>query len=169
MQIMNLQPKALYTHCYGHSLNLACQDTIRHVKPIRDALDTTHELSKLLKYSARRKAEYLQLQKEKAPSQPGFRSLSPTHWTVRASSLKIVLDNYAVLQKSLENFAQIAVRDPEMSARCAGISVQFTSFGFLFGVFLGHRLLSLADNLLVFLSRVRQCLLLMHKYVPSLL
>ena len=27
-QILQIQPKALYTHCYGHSLNLACQDTI---------------------------------------------------------------------------------------------------------------------------------------------
>ena len=51
-QILQIQPKALYTHCYGHSLNLACQDTIRSIKPLRDALDTTFELSKLLKYSA---------------------------------------------------------------------------------------------------------------------
>ena len=131
---------------------MAFQDTIRHVKPIKHALDTTHEISKLLKYSARRKAEYLRLQKEIAPSQPGFSNLCPTRWTVRASSLKSVLDNYVVLQKSFENFAEIAVRDPEMSARCAGISAQFASFGFLFGVFLGHRLLSFADNLSISLQ-----------------
>ena len=66
--------------------------------------------------------------------------------------MKSVLDNYVVLQKSFENFAQIAVRDPEMSARCAGISAQFASFGYLFGVFLGHHLLSLADNLSISLQ-----------------
>ena len=28
-QIMSEEPCAIYTHCYGHSLNLACQDEIR--------------------------------------------------------------------------------------------------------------------------------------------
>ncbi len=31
-QISAVEPRALYTHCYGHSLNLACQDTICEVK-----------------------------------------------------------------------------------------------------------------------------------------
>ena len=29
VQILQVDPRALYTHCYGHSLNLACQDVIR--------------------------------------------------------------------------------------------------------------------------------------------
>ena len=60
-QIMKDEPKAIYTHCYGHALNLACQDTIRGIKVVRDALDTTFEISKLLKYSSKRKAEYLKI------------------------------------------------------------------------------------------------------------
>ena len=47
-QILREEPRAIYTHCYGYSLNLACQDTIHNVEV--DALDTTSELSKLLKY-----------------------------------------------------------------------------------------------------------------------
>ena len=150
-QILEIQPKALYTHCsgthcYGHSLNLACQDTIRNIKPLRNALDTTHELSKLLKYSATTTAEYLRLQQEIAPCQPGFRNLCPTRWTVRASSLQSILKNYEVLEQSLEKFAEMSARDPEMSARCAGIGAQMSSFSFLFGVSLGCRLLSLATT-----------------------
>jgi hypothetical protein len=118
-QILKLQPKALYTHCYGHSLNLACQDMVRNIKQLRDALESTHELSKLLKYSAKRKAEYLRLQHEISPSQPGFCNLRPTRWTVRASSLQSVLDNFDVLQQSLESLAEMSSRDPEISARCA--------------------------------------------------
>ena len=26
------EPEALYTHCYGHALNLACGDTIKTAK-----------------------------------------------------------------------------------------------------------------------------------------
>ena len=111
-QILAIQPKALYTHCYGHSLNLACQDMIRSIRPLRDALNTTFELSNLLKYSASKKAEYIRLQQEIAPSQAGFRNLCPTRWTVRASSLKSILDNYDVLEQSLEKFTEMSARDP---------------------------------------------------------
>ena len=53
VQILQVEPTALYTHCYGHSLNLTCQDLIRAIKPIKNALDTAFELSKLLKYSSK--------------------------------------------------------------------------------------------------------------------
>lgn len=32
-----------FIHCYGHARNLAARDTIKNVKVMRDALDTTHE------------------------------------------------------------------------------------------------------------------------------
>lgn len=31
-QILKDEPKALYTHCYGHSLNLACSGTVKQCK-----------------------------------------------------------------------------------------------------------------------------------------
>ena len=40
------EPRAVYTHCYCHSLNLACSDTIKRCKLMQDALDTTHETTK---------------------------------------------------------------------------------------------------------------------------
>ena len=146
-QILDEQPKAIFTHCYGHSLNLACQDMVRDVKLVKDALDTTLELSKLLKYSAKRAAEFLKIKEEIAPEEPGFRTLCPTRWTVRANSLYSILANYSALQASLEKFTDMAKYDHEMSARCNGIGYQFGSFDFLFGVCLGHKVLRLADNL----------------------
>ena len=52
-RITDLQPKAIYTHCYGHALNLAACDTIKQSKLMKDALETTHEITKLIKYSPR--------------------------------------------------------------------------------------------------------------------
>ena len=43
------ESRAVYTHCYGHALNLACGDTIRQSRLMRDALDTIHEITKLIK------------------------------------------------------------------------------------------------------------------------
>ena len=48
----------MYTHCYGHALNLACGDTIKQSKVMRDALDTTHEITKLIKKSPKRDTRF---------------------------------------------------------------------------------------------------------------
>lgn len=146
-QLLAKEPRALYTHCYGHALNLACQDMMREVKLVRDALDVTFEFSKLLKYSAKRTAEYQRLKNDLAPEEAGFRTLCPTRWTVRAASLNSILVNYKVLQECLDSFTELAKGDREMSAKCNGVRSQFGTFNFLFGVALGKKVLSLADNL----------------------
>ena len=49
-QILKAEPRAVYTHCYGYALNLAACDTVQSNKILRDTLDTTNEISKLLKF-----------------------------------------------------------------------------------------------------------------------
>ena len=41
-------------HCYGHSVSRATCDAVKQSKPIKSALETTHEITKLIKYSPRR-------------------------------------------------------------------------------------------------------------------
>ena len=43
------EPRAVYTHCYGHALSLACSDAVKNCKIMKDALDTSCELIKLVK------------------------------------------------------------------------------------------------------------------------
>ena len=76
-QIEKKEPRAILTHCYGHSLQLAIGDTVREVRNLRDALDTTSEISKLLKYSPKRDRMFEKLKAELAPETPGFRVLCP--------------------------------------------------------------------------------------------
>ena len=48
----NIQAKekgALYTHCYGHELNLASQETVKNNNILLDTLDTVEEMTKLIK------------------------------------------------------------------------------------------------------------------------
>ena len=45
------EPQALFTHCYGHSLNLAVGDALKNNKVCRDALDVAFEVSKLIRFS----------------------------------------------------------------------------------------------------------------------
>ncbi|CAG2218220.1 unnamed protein product [Mytilus edulis] len=50
-RIKDEQPKALYNHCHGHRLNQACSDNTKKTKIMCDALDTTYEITKLVKKS----------------------------------------------------------------------------------------------------------------------
>ena len=90
-QLRSEEPRAIYTHCYGHTLNLAAADTVKQNKLLRDALDITNEISKLLKYSPRRDSIFEMLKEQLAPDVPGFQTLCPTRWTMKASSLESVL------------------------------------------------------------------------------
>ncbi len=62
IQLSQLEPKAVYTHCYGHSLNLAIQDTLEGSKIMRDTLDTVYEITKLIKKSPKREAIFKKIQ-----------------------------------------------------------------------------------------------------------
>ena len=100
-QVLSMESRALFTHCFGHSLNLSVCDTIKQCKLTRDVLDVTHEISKLVKFSPKRNAIFDKI-KELSPDTSSFRVLCPTRWTVCAKSLQSVLDNYAVLQQLWE-------------------------------------------------------------------
>ena len=140
------EPRAVFTHCYGHALNLACVDTIKQCKLMRDALDTTYEITKLIKKSPRRDAIFKRLKEEMGSDSPGIRVLCPTRWTVRAEAFKSILDNFSVLLELWDESLQV-VKDTEMKARIQGVSAQMKKFEFFFGVSLGLLILRHTDNL----------------------
>lgn len=140
------EPRAVYSHCYGHALNLAASDTVKKNKILRDVLDTVFEITKLLKFSPKRDALFDKLKHEIAPGTPGFRTLCPTRWTVRAGSLRSVLDNYLMLQALWEK-EQDSVTDSEIRARVIGVDATMRKFTFLFGLVVAEKLLQHSDNL----------------------
>ena len=73
-QILHEEPCATFTHCYGHALNLAAGDTIKKNKVLCNTLDTTLEISKLIKFSPRRDAIFQKLKSELAPETSKLRS-----------------------------------------------------------------------------------------------
>ena len=65
-----------FTHCYGHSLNLAACDTL-----------FTFISKKMIKYSPQRERISPNMKENLlASSSPGVRVLCPTQWTVRAET-----------------------------------------------------------------------------------
>ena len=71
-QIRDIEPRAFYTHCYGHSLNLAASDTLQKCKLMQSALEVTHEMTKLIKLSPRREHLFREIKDQLAPDCPGI-------------------------------------------------------------------------------------------------
>jgi hypothetical protein len=57
-QITREENRALYLHCFTHSLNLAVSDTVKNSIVCREALETAFEVTKLVKYSPKREAAF---------------------------------------------------------------------------------------------------------------
>ena len=84
--------RALYTHCYGHSLNLAVADTVKQSKVCRDALDIAFEITRLIKFSPKRNAAFNRIksshQDDDYPT-VGIRTFCHTRWTVRGDAMRV--------------------------------------------------------------------------------
>ena len=151
-QIKDIERRALLTHCYTHSLNLAVGDAIKKSKIMKDALETTHEITKLIKKSPKRdtKLEKLKKEAEIENSDQGkietITLLCPTRWTVRAKSLGSIVSNFNFLEElwewSLDNCT-----DTDMKARIRGVDTYMKTFDFVYGVYLGELILTHSDNL----------------------
>ena len=140
-QILDEEPRAVYTHCYGHSINLAMNDSIKACKPVKNSLEVTHEVTKLIKYSPRREAIFQDLKDTHdlavGHHTPGIRVLCPTRWTVCANALASVLSNYEILLSTWDEAADV-VADTESKARINGVAAQMKTYDFVFGATLGE-------------------------------
>ena len=58
------EERALYTHYYAHSMNLAVGDTIKVCLVLNDTIDNTYELTKLVKMPPKRDATLHSIQAE---------------------------------------------------------------------------------------------------------
>ena len=145
-QILRLESRALYTHCYGHVLSLSVSDTIKNNAALRSCMDTTHEISKLLQYSPKRTNLFKEIKVNMCDETLGFRILCPTRWTVRNETFRSITENYIALLELWDTILQDKI-DSEVRARVNGVCSQMNSFDYFFGVRLIHSILRHTDNL----------------------
>ena len=145
--IQQEEPRAVYTHCYGHALNLAaCGDAVKKCELMKNTLDTSYELIKLIKKSPRRDAVFQRIKDQLPEDTMGIRVLCPTRWTVSAQALQSIIANYNALQMLWEESLTF-VKDTEMKSRIQGVSSCMETFDYFFGASLGELLLRHSDNL----------------------
>ncbi|XP_061173672.1 zinc finger MYM-type protein 1-like [Saccostrea echinata] len=120
-QIHALEPRALYIHCYGHALNLACSYSIKACKLLRDTLDIAKDITKLIKESPRREMIFNTLKNAQnlEKTSAGIRVLCPTRWTIKADTFLSIFSNYEILRNVWDECLQY-VREVEMRNRILG-------------------------------------------------
>ena len=146
-RISNEEPRAVYSHCYGHALNLAVSDVFKGIPVLRDMMDTAFELTKLVKLSPKRETAFKKLQvKLDFKNSVKISAFSYTRWTVRGQALKNILLNYTVLMQLWEECLEQRL-DSDMKARINGVMAQMEKFSFLFSMFLAELVFQHMDNL----------------------
>ena len=126
-------------------MNLAVADTLKSIKHASDTYDHCLEICKLIKTSPRRAAIFSKLNEEMAPVGPGLRKLCPTRWSVLATSLQSIMQNYALLNATWHEASDV-VKQFEMKARINGVAAKMKELYFLFGLMLAEKLLKHSDN-----------------------
>lgn len=145
-QIKSLNEKCLYTHCYGHALNLAVGDVIKEIPELKEAFGTAYEICKLVKKSPKRDTQLKNIREATGNESKSVHEFSPTRWTVRGQVLESFLKNYKELME-LWTWSLSNVKLPDMRARINGVMTVMSSFNFVFCCCLGETLLKHTDNL----------------------
>lgn len=78
--ILHQNDKAVYVHCYAHSLQLAVQDSVRRCKAMSDVFDLCSEVAKLIRSSPKRTTALKKLKEEIGEPSIGIRALCPTRY-----------------------------------------------------------------------------------------
>ena len=80
-KILEEKSREVFTHCYGHALNLACSDAVKGCELMKNTLDTAYEIIKLAKKSPHHEAMLQNIKQHMQEDSPGIQVLCPTRWT----------------------------------------------------------------------------------------
>ena len=94
-------PLGIYVHCYGHVLNLALQDTMTQIEPLRNALGTIQALYNFLEASPKRHALFSDIEVQGEDLRLTLKSLRTTRWSCRWEAAKAVHGQMEPIVKAL--------------------------------------------------------------------
>lgn len=132
-RVRKIEPRALFTHCAGHNLNLVSQDAMKKIPEIADLLSNSRELVTFVRGSAKRVNIFnnikLQLDDDDEEVQPDpevtLKPFCPTRWCVRVKSLKSIKANYKHIIEFCDDAGR-ATDDAGIKAR--GLSTYLNKF-----------------------------------------
>ena len=91
----------IYVHCHGHLLNLALQDTMKEIEPLRNALGNIQSLYNFLEASPKRHALFSEVEHENEKYKQTLKLLSVTRWLCQWAAVMSVYDQIERIVKTL--------------------------------------------------------------------
>ena len=88
-RIREVEPSAIYVHCFAHSTNLCLQTLGRLSECIHSALEFVMGVAQLIRYSPKRSSLFDTLRSQVSCEAPTLKPLCPTRWTVRTGAIKL--------------------------------------------------------------------------------
>ena len=119
-RIKHLNNKALFTHSYGHALNLCMKDACSKVDCLKDSFGTAHKIVMLVIKSPQRETLLKQLRLDSGNKSKSLHAFCPKRWTVRGEVLESIINNYDELMDLWGKALEIT-RDPDMKAQIIGV------------------------------------------------
>ena len=134
-RISDMESRAAYVHCMALSLNLAVHESVRLLPVYRDMIEYVKNITNLICVSPKRSAILVALQQDgedRPVNHQGLRPLCPTRWTTRHQSIVALLENYAYVQETLREVAE--VDKSESGTKANGLADTMQSFLFYFSL-----------------------------------
>ena len=125
-------PHAIYVHCYGHLLNLALQDTMKEIEPLRNALGNIQSLYNFLEGSPKRHALFSDIELENKDYKQTLKSLSVTRWSCRWVAVKSVYDQMERIVKTLLELS--TDKDAKTYTDSRALLIAICDMDFIFGL-----------------------------------
>ena len=126
----DIEPRALYVHCFSHFLSLAFQDSVSVVPQCRDAMNQIKDLINFVRESPKRLTWFQEFQD--SDSNLMLRPLCPTRWTMRISSIVIVVANCNKLLLFPEDMSNSEKGD--LGSKSSGFLKQLQTFSTFFAL-----------------------------------
>ena len=104
-------PKAIYTHCTAHRLNLSVVSACK-MQNVRNMFDTIGEVTRSFEYSPKKEALLVQKVKDVYPESRRHKLLDvcKTRWIQRIDGLEVFLELYEAIVAILETIKENADR-----------------------------------------------------------
>jgi hypothetical protein len=143
-------PRGVYVHCYAHILNLALQDTMSDVEPLRNALGTLQSLYNFLEGSPKRHALFKSVEVDGDQLLLTLKSLSETRWSCRWEAVKAVTEQMRKIVRALLIFARD--KDKKTYTDSRALMNAICDFEFVFGLILLKMILLNTNSLSKYLQ-----------------
>ncbi|XP_043192308.1 zinc finger MYM-type protein 1-like [Amphibalanus amphitrite] len=138
-RLASMQPKAIFVHCFNHSLDLALVEEAKQVPMIADVMNIVRDVSTCLN-TAKRKNMFRDHvigggdpSNERHPTT--LLALCPTRWTVRCQAFRRFVDNYDAVVATVDDLVVDSGVSPDVRSKLRGIKTQMSKWETIFGMF----------------------------------